>query len=98
MTETNINLNELTVENNETLRRFEILFEGHDPAILTYSLRGDRLDLLHAETPKELEGRGIAAKVTKYALDYAREHKLRVGPLCPYVAVYIKRHPEYAGL
>jgi uncharacterized protein len=34
----------------------------------------------------------------KFALDYAHEHEKQVMPLCSYVAVYLKRHPEYQDL
>ena len=31
-------------------------------------------------------------------LDEARSRGLRVVPTCPYVASYIRKHPEYADL
>lgn len=92
------NSEEGVVENNAALRRFELRLEGHEPAVLTYTLAGSTLNLLHAGTPRELEGRGIAGRIAKHALDYARENRLRVIPSCSYVAAYIRRHPEYADL
>ena len=32
------------------------------------------------------------------AIDYARENSLKVRPQCPYMATYMKRHPETADL
>jgi predicted GNAT family acetyltransferase len=32
------------------------------------------------------------------ALDFARDKQLRVVPLCPFVAGYLRRHPEYQDL
>ena len=48
--------------------------------------------------PEQLEGRGIASKLAKTALDYSRAEGLTVVPLCPFIASYIERHPEYADL
>jgi predicted GNAT family acetyltransferase len=31
-------------------------------------------------------------------LEFAQEHGLKVVPLCPFVAWYIRQHKEYAGL
>jgi predicted GNAT family acetyltransferase len=95
MSELSTNPDQLVVEHNAAQRQFEIRIAGHAPAVLTYALTGNTLNLLHAGTPKELEGRGIAGRITKHAL---RENKLRVIPTCPYVAAYIKRHPEYEDL
>ena len=44
------------------------------------------------------EGRGIAGAITRHALDYSREQGWKVIPNCPYVAAWIKRHPEYQNL
>jgi len=48
--------------------------------------------------PKALEGRGIGSALARGLLDLARAQKLKVKPLCPFVAGYIKKHPEYADL
>jgi uncharacterized protein len=32
------------------------------------------------------------------ALDDMRARGLKVAPVCPFVAAYIRRHPEYADL
>ena len=37
----------------------------------------------------------ITARLLTHALDFARAEGLPVVPLCPYVAEYIRQHPEY---
>ncbi|MBP9144220.1 MAG: N-acetyltransferase [Thermoanaerobaculia bacterium] len=74
-------------------RRFEWAEEG-ETATLTYSLGGGSVVFLHTGTPLRIRGRGIAAKLVASGLAFAREHGLTVVPLCPYVASYIRRHPE----
>jgi len=83
---------------NESAHRFEIK-EGDDVAVLEYRVRGgNQLVLTHTGVPPHLEGKGIAALLARTALDYAREHHMRVVPLCSFVQTYLKRHPEYGDL
>jgi uncharacterized protein len=77
--------------------RFEIEQDGHT-AFLEYNLTGEILQLIHTEIPHAQEGKGIAAELAKSALDWAREQGLRVDVVCPFVAAYVEKHPEYADL
>jgi predicted GNAT family acetyltransferase len=45
-----------------------------------------------------MEGKGIASRLVKGALDDARRQGLKVVPLCSFVAAYIDRHPEEQDL
>jgi predicted GNAT family acetyltransferase len=86
------------VVHNTAARRFEIGLDGKY-ALIQYRMRGDdTLVFTHTEVPPEFEGRGIAGKIAKVALDYAKNEGLTVEPLCPYVATYIKKHAEYQDL
>lgn len=88
---------EAAVENNESEGRFEVR-SGGLLAVLEYELADGEMALTHTEVAPELEGRGIAARLARAALDHAREKGLKVVPLCSYVATYIRRHPEYQTL
>lgn len=85
----------MNVIDNAASRRFEVTVDGHT-AFLDYETRGQVLALLHAETPSPIQGRGIAGEVTRFAMEYAREHGLRVLPLCGYVRAWLRDNPEYA--
>jgi predicted GNAT family acetyltransferase len=54
--------------------------------------------LVHTEVPEALSGRGIGSAIARAVLDDARAHGRRVVPECKFIASYISRHPEYAGL
>lgn len=88
---------EASVRNNQAEGRFEIE-TGGAVAKLTYRRQPDSITFLHTGVPPELEGRGLAKQLAVAGLDYARENGLAVVPLCPFVATYIKRHPEFAVL
>ncbi|MDE3189601.1 MAG: N-acetyltransferase [Acidobacteriota bacterium] len=81
-----------------------------NPAELRYELRDDRelvgeiryralpgaLALVHTEV--EPKRRGLGTEIVRGALDDLRERGLKVVPVCPFVAAFIRRHPEYADL
>ncbi len=55
------------------------------------------LDDTHAQH-LALEGQGVASKLFKTALDDTHAQHLAVVPFCPFVAGYIRRHPDYKAL
>ena len=77
--------------------RFETTVDGKT-SYLDYHLSNGVITYIHAYTPPEIRGRGIAAQVAKYALDYARDNNLKVIPECPYIRDYINKHAEYQDL
>ncbi len=90
-----MDLNNVTVSHNEDAQLFELHIDGLR-ALLTYRLFQDRIVLTHTEVPEPLEGHGLAARLARSALDFARSNHLRVVSLCPYVS--IRKHAEYQDL
>ncbi|MEO8457740.1 MAG: GNAT family N-acetyltransferase [Chloroflexota bacterium] len=90
-------IEELPIEQDGEKKRFEIRC-GDDVALLQYRMRDNSIVFTHLETPRSMERHGVAARLAKHGLDYARENGLTVAPLCPYVAYYISQHPEYKDL
>jgi predicted GNAT family acetyltransferase len=80
-----------------TTGRFELERDGH-VATLDYTVAGHVLALLHTEIPKQLRNTGIASTLAKTALDWAREHHMKIDVVCPFVAGYLGNHPEYSDL
>lgn len=87
-------MGEVTVENNEMRRRFEIRMDGH-LAKLNYRVGDGEIDLIHTEVPEELGGRGLGNTLVEAALAYARDKRLKVIPSCSFVNKYLSRHPEW---
>ena len=48
--------------------------------------------------PEAYEGRGVGAQLVAAALADIRRQRLKVVPQCSFVAVYIKRHPEWSDM
>ena len=78
--------------------RFEIRVDGELAGFGDYSRMGDRVIFRHTEISDAYEGRGLGSKLVQGALDAARAAGHAVVPLCPFVASYIERHPEYEDL
>lgn len=88
---------DLTVENDLATGRYKIV-AGEGAAFIAYKLSGNTIELIHTEVPAELKGHGIGGKLAHAALEDARNRNLKVLPLCPFVAAYVKRHPEFQDL
>ncbi len=65
---------------------------------VSYSLNDKVMELYTTYTPPQLRGKGLAEKVVRAALNYAKENNLKVIPSCSYVRIFIERHPEYKSL
>ena len=88
----------MTNPTHVTKSRFEFTEGGH-----TAWLEFDRDDqgwmtLWHTEVPPALRGRGIAATLARTALEYARDENLKVDVICPLVANYLQKNPEFNGV
>ncbi len=85
---------EFTLTDNKEDQQFELTSDGLT-ARVEYTLMGNRIIFTHTEVPKELEGKGIGSMIVKLALQNIEERGLKLIPLCPFTASYIKRHPEW---
>lgn len=83
------------VTNNQHHHRFEMK-TGDKLSIINYKQVDDEtLAFIHTEVDPILEGQGIGSQLVQGALDYVERNNLTIVPLCRFVAVYIKRHPEW---
>ena len=82
---------------NTEMKRYEFRINGH-LARSEYIKTADKIFLTHTEVAPELEGRGIAAALTEAVLRDIEAKGLQLVPLCPYLAGYLKRHPEWKKL
>jgi predicted GNAT family acetyltransferase len=78
--------------------RYELRSGDQLVGFIDYRLHGDVIRLVHTEVPEAFSGHGHASTLARSALDDARSRGLTVRPDCPYVASYIKKHPQYADL
>jgi len=88
---------EITVSENKEKKRFEVLV-ADKIAMIEYIRAQNKIYLTHTEVPPELGGKGIASSMVKQVLQQIKEEGLELVPLCPFVAAYVKRHPEWKDI
>ena len=82
---------------NDKTHRFETTLDG-ETAFTEYVLHNGAIVLPHTLVPPAFEGKGVGSALAKAALGYARAHGLTVKPICPFIAGYIQKHPEWQDL
>jgi hypothetical protein len=87
----------LTVRHNPEAARFQLEKDGL-LSVLEYRLEPGRIVFTHTGVPPALEGQGLASRLARAGLDYARAEGLRVVSACSYIDHYLERHPEYQDL
>jgi uncharacterized protein len=78
-----------------TAHRYEIRVGGELAGVVTYQRRTGPLVLVHTEIDPRFEGHGLGTKLAGAVLDEVRRRGGTVVPRCPFVAGWIRRHPEY---
>ena len=93
-------MNEIEFNIDESGRgAFYIENDGKRVADMEIVIKDSNMTIFHTEVDDALKGKGIAGKLLSRMTEYAREHRLKVIPLCPYVLAQFKRHPEtYADI
>ena len=85
----------VAMRDNPEARRYEADLDDGGLAIKDYRLGHDRIAFTHTEVPDKHRKRGIAGRLTKFALDDAVSRGLKLMPYCPYTAWFIEQNPEY---
>jgi predicted GNAT family acetyltransferase len=88
----------ITVSHVPERTRYEVRVAGELAGFATYRLHDGNVEFLHTEVGDEYEGRGLAGRLARGALDDVRARELHAVPLCPFIASWIGRHPDYADL
>lgn len=79
--------------------RFELWINGELVGEADYTVIGQVAEFDHTEVDPALNGQGLASRLVTYAMDTVRaEGQWKVRPVCSYVAIWFRRHPDYADL
>ena len=65
---------------------------------LTWVKRGGARVAEHTLVPKEIGGRGVAARLVEAMVADARENGFKIAPVCSYVVKKFDEHPEWADV
>ena len=91
-------MNSRVVRDNVERHRFEIDLGDGSLAIAEYTLPEGKILFTHTEVPPAHEGQGLGTMLIQAGLASARERGLKVMPICPFFAAYMKKHAEEQDL
>jgi uncharacterized protein len=89
---------EITVTDEPGAHRYVITADGEYAGEIVYEFRNGHRALPHTGVEPAFEGKGVAGEAVRQVLDRSRALGELVVPQCPYIAVWIERHPDYADL
>jgi hypothetical protein len=78
--------------------RYELSIDGQVVGFSAYVTRPGLIAFVHTEVDERFEGRGLADRLIRFALEDARARGLAVLPFCPFVKAFIERHREFETL
>lgn len=91
----------MEVQNNRNDKNgvFYIEENGKQVAAMTYIFAGDTKFIIdHTEVQPGNEGKGLGRKLVQAGVDYAREHDLKILPLCTYAKSVFDKTSEYSDV
>lgn len=88
----------MTVHDNPDRHRFEIDLGDGQFAFAEYTMPEGKIMFTHTEVPESHEGRGLGTALIEAGLAAARDRGLKVIPICPFFAAYMRKHAEVQDL
>ena len=80
---------------NEENHQYEFHIGKYIPRIEYIKTKNGEIYLTHTEVPVALEGKGVGSQLAEKVLKDIEKQGLRLVPLCPFVAGYIQKHPDW---
>ncbi|MGK2316405.1 GNAT family N-acetyltransferase [Gordonia rhizosphera] len=91
----------VAVTADPSAHRYQITTEGQLAGFTSYRDRevggsSERI-FFHTEVAPEFGGQGLATTLIEHALDDTRAQGRTIIAVCPLVAAFLKKHPDYAA-
>ena len=87
--------NKIEEKENEKKHRYKFQIDGKIAKIDNIKPKKGEISFVHKEVPASLGGKGVGSQLAEKALADIERQGLRLVPLCPFVAGYIHKHPEW---
>jgi uncharacterized protein len=88
----------ITVTDDRAASRFEARDGDVLAGFADYLRTSELVAFVHTEVDPAFTGRGVGSSLARAGVESARAEGLRVLAVCPFIAAWLARHPEYAGL
>jgi len=87
---------------NKLIGKKGMFYVGGDGAVLAemvYSTpTADKMIIEHTEVDDSLKGKGVGLQLLNTAVAYARNHNMKIVPLCPFAKSVFDKKPELADV
>ena len=88
-------MNSVSLEPYENGQQAFVVKDGEEKlAEMIMSVSEGIMTVYHTEVFPKAEGKGLSKLLMNAMADHARQHQLKVVPLCVFVLGQFKRHPE----
>ncbi len=87
----------ITLRHAPEKHRYELVDGDRVAGFTRYRLRTrqNQVVFIHTEVHDDYAGQGLAPLLARFALDDVVAHGRRIVAICPFIAAYLRRHPEY---
>jgi predicted GNAT family acetyltransferase len=89
---------DITVARNDERQRYEAMVDGTVAGSALFRSKPGVTNFYHTEVDPAFEGKGVGSVLARRALDDVRARGEKVVADCPFIAGWIKRHPDYQDL
>lgn len=85
---------QLKINDNKGL--FYIDINGKHVSMMTFVFAGtEKIIIDHTEVNPNFNGKGFGLKMVEKAVEYARENKIKIIPLCPFAKKVFDRNAQF---
>lgn len=88
----------MQVTRNDEKNRYEATENGEVLGFADFRPVGNAVMLPHTEVSPQHEGQGVGSALAEFALNDVKAQGKQVVPMCPFIASYIREHPQYTEL
>ena len=89
-------MNEVQLKINDKNGIFYIDIDRKHEAMMTFVFAGeDKIIIDHTEVNTGNEGKGFGKKMVVKAVEFAREKRIKIIPLCPFAKSVFDKTPEF---
>lgn len=79
----------VTVQHQPELQRFVLQLDGNE-AVLDYQLNNNDIDFNHTFVPPAFRGKGLAEKLVRTGLSWAKQQQFTIYASCSYVQRFLR--------
>jgi uncharacterized protein len=91
----------MEIQNKNDGKRGAFFMEdaGKEIALMHYTFAGPgKMIIDHTEVNDAYEGKGLGKQLVKAGVIYAREHQMKILPLCPFAKKIFEITPDFADV